>query len=333
MAESRTTHFLMTIDTEEEWDWNGPFESQTYSLENIQVLNRFQQLCASRNVATTYFVSWAVLHDEASRSIIQDLAEQPNVEMGMHIHPWNTPPVDDSITTPRGSYLHNLPERMITAKLETVFETFLDAGITPTSFRGGRYSTGDVIQDYLQSHGFVADASVVPYTTWKEDGAPDYRDRGPYPVRARTSAQQKEALWELPLTLGFTRGPQRLWAGFFNAIEHSGLSRLRLIGLAQRLGLVRRVWLNFEDTKATEMLALVQVLRKLSLPFICFTVHSSSLLLGKNPYSQTQKDLDRIWSGLDTVFGKIATWQEFEPATASQLARRLEADPRARNWN
>ena len=232
----------MTIDTEEEWDWGGGWPVGSPSVSNVEGLPRFQALCARYGIATTYFANFAVLNDVRTAKTLRELARQPAVEVGLHIHPWNTPPLQATTTvTSRQTFLHNLPPEVQEAKLTTVLEAFQANDLTPRSFRGGRYSVDDHMQGFLRDGGFVVDASVVPFTTWPEDGAPDYRTRGLEPQRRAPRRGGESALWEIPLTLAFTRRPHMMWRRCYEVVEGSALSKLRLIGIAERLGLVRRV--------------------------------------------------------------------------------------------
>ena len=164
---------------------------------------------------TVYFVNHAVLNDPAATAVIQQLAARPNVEIGLHIHPWNTPPLANTPSVPtRDSFLHNLPWDVAKAKLDATLDAFAAAGLTPTSFRGGRYSTSPEIQTHLRNRGVLADASVLPFTTWADEGAPDFRDRTTQPVRR---AMPAGAVWELPLTFGYTRRPFAKWHGVVSA--------------------------------------------------------------------------------------------------------------------
>jgi hypothetical protein len=325
------TLFTMTVDTEEEWDWDGDvWPTENLQLSNIRELSRFHGICERHGVAPTYFTNSAVLKDPETRDVILGISSRNHVEIGMHIHPWNTPPLDRSReVTGQDSYLRTLPEEQIEAKLTTVYEAFESAALLPTSFRGGRYSSGGPIHEFLRAHGFVADASVVPYTSWPDPGSPDYRHRNMWPARLAPRHSDEVALWEIPLTLGFTRKPFEAWARRFRSIESSWFAHLRLIGLLQRSGFIRRVWLNFEDTPASDMLALLRVLRPMELPAVCFTVHSSSLSLGKNPYSRDEGSLHRIWSTVDEVFKVLAGWDDFQPATVSEVALQLESEHHA----
>ena len=203
------TRYCVTVDTEEEWDWASGYPTRPPQLSNIARLPAFQAICEKHSAAVVYFVNHAVLSDPAATKVIQELAARPNVEIGLHIHPWNTPPLADAPSVPvRDSFLHNLPWEVASAKLDATLGAFAAAGLTPTSFRGGRYSTSPEIQTHLRNRGVIADASVLPFTTWADEGAPDFRDRDPMPVRRVTPAGP---LWELPLTFGYTRRPFAKW--------------------------------------------------------------------------------------------------------------------------
>jgi peptidoglycan/xylan/chitin deacetylase (PgdA/CDA1 family) len=318
------TLFAVTIDTEEQWDWNAGWPAGSYSLENIKVLPRFEQLCARHGARTTWFTSGSVMDHGPSRAIVLEIAARPGVELGMHIHPWLAPPRDpDMERQARGSYLHNYPADQIHAKLASVHALFEKEGQRPTSFRGGRYSSGGAIHEFLLSKGFVADSSVVPFTAWPNDGAPDYSGRDLRPQRI-AHPPHTHGLWEIPLTLGFTRGNFRRWAAWFRRLGGPIMRHLRIIGILGRLGVVKRVWLNFEDSSAGDMLALLHVLRPLQLPFVIFTVHSSSLAVGGNPYSATEDRVARIWRAAAQVLRTLESWDDFEPATVSEIAEALE---------
>ena len=326
------TYYAMTLDTEEQWQWHVTYPTSDYTLDNIFELPRFQELCAGHGVKTTYFTNWAVMDNSDTRAVMLALGQRADVEIGMHIHPWNTPPIEShGQVGAHESFLANLPAEQIRAKLSSVYDLFTDADLRPRSFRGGRYSSGGLIHQFLQDKGFAADSSIVPYTTWQDPGAADFRGRGIEPSRIAPVAADKPALWQIPLTVGFTRGNFDFWAKWYNRIKYSPLSRLRLIGLAERLGLVKRIWLNFDFTPAGEMLDLLHVVRRMHLPYVCLTIHTSSLMAGGNPYSRTEEDVKRLGANVDEVFGAIGRWPEFEPVTISELAGKLEANHHARD--
>lgn len=322
----------VTVDTEEEWDWAAGYPTGPTRVSNIQHLPGFQDRCERHGAAVTYFVNHAVLAAPDARRVVLDLAKRPKVEIGLHIHPWNTPPLQPVDAVPvRDSFLHNLPPDLALAKLRTVLDAFREHGLKPTSYRGGRYSTTPEIQNFLRDNGFVADCSVLPYTTWADEKAPDYRHRDPFPVRLPPRRPGDSALWELPLTLGFTRRPFGFWRRFLAAAKETPLRHLRLVGLLDRLGIVRTSWLNFENPLGERMLDFLRVVRAARLPAVCFTLHSSSLLPGGSPYSRSAADVDRLFAKADAALAAVAADPEFRPATSSDVARTLETRHHARD--
>jgi hypothetical protein len=320
-----TIRYTMTVDTEEEWDWHAGWPVNHFSTSNVSLLPRFQELCERFGVSTTYFADYAVLSSPEACDLLLKVADRPKVEIGLHIHPWNTPPiVNQGIVHARETFLHNLPADLVQEKLETVYSYFARAGLKPTSFRGGRYSSGGTVHDFLQDHGFVADASVCPYSSWSDDGAPDYRERTLNPVRIAPRRSGQSPLWEIPLTLAFTRRPFAFWHKWYDLVEHSWLSKLRLIGIGERLGIVRRVWLNFESPLGEAMESLLSMMQSLPLDAICFTVHSSSLMAGGNPNTPTAAAADCLFRKMEAVFNWLSKHPTFQPATVTEVARHLE---------
>ncbi|GIW94953.1 MAG: deacetylase [Pirellulaceae bacterium] len=317
--------YVITVDTEEEWDWGGPFPVRGgYGVSNIEQLPRFQALCDRYGASVTYFVDYAVLAARSSRRVILDLARHPNVEIGMHIHPWNTPPIQSDTVPVRDSFLHNLPYEVAREKLERTYQRFREYGLIPTSFRGGRYSCGAVGQRFLVERGFLVDASVCPFSWWPDEGAPDYRKRDIRPRRCQNPFVPEWPLWEMPLTLAFTRGPWPIWRAFYQSVERSFLRHVRLIGIIERLGLVRRVWLNFECESAANMKRLIRLLIRMPVDYICFTVHSSSLAVGPNPYARTPEAVEGIYQTIETMLRFVQETPGLRPATISQVAQQLE---------
>jgi hypothetical protein len=321
--------FVVTVDTEEEWDWSSGYPTGPTRTANIRELPRFQDACERSGAAVTYFVNHAVFAHPDSRAAVLDLAKRPRVEIGMHIHPWNTPPLQPAERVPeRDSFLHNLPPELALAKLDAVYATFAECGLRPVSFRGGRYSTSPLIQGWLRERGFVADASVLPYSSWADDGAPDYRGRGPRPVRLPGDPP----LWELPLSYGYTRRPFGLWRRVLAAGE-GPLRPLRLVGILSRLGVVEKSWLNFENPLGGRMDLLIRALRRMNAPYLCFTLHSSSLLPGGSPYAPDAAAVDRLFRTLTDTLPRLAADKGLVPATVAEIAHRLEAERHARDRN
>jgi hypothetical protein len=314
--------YCVTVDTEEEWDWDSGYPTGPAAVSNISRLPAFQDVCERVGTAVTYFTNHAVLANPESRRVMQELAKRPKVEIGLHIHPWNTPPLAPvAKVPPRDSFLHNLPWDEQRAKLDAVLAAFRDSGLSPTSFRGGRYSTSPQIQNHLREHGVWVDCSVLPFNTWADDGAPDYRRRDLAPVRVSHPAGP---VWELPLTFGYTRKPYPFWATVLRAADSSVGRAVRAAGVLDRLGVASRAWLNFENPLGERMLRFLTALRADRPPFVSFTLHSSSLLPGGSPYSRTDADVTKLLANLEDVLRTVAGWPELAPATMTEIAHTLE---------
>jgi hypothetical protein len=317
--------YTVTVDTEEEWDWDGEYPTENPAVTNIAYLPELQEVCTRNGASVTYFTNYAVLANPTSRRVILDLAKQPGVEIGLHIHPWNTPPLTGSSrVTPRQTFIHNLPPNEIRTKLESVWSQFAECGLRPTSYRGGRYSTNMVVQDFLRDKGMIADASVLPFSTWPEDGAPDHRHRRLDPRRLPPRRPGDRAMWEIPLTMGFSRRPFGLWHRLFEAVAGSPLRHLRLIGLAERFGIVRKAWLNIETSFGQRPVPFLKLLRRVRPPSIDICLHSSSLIAGGNAFTRTPADRARVLANLDEALACVAGWDEFRPATVTEVATYLE---------
>ena len=320
------TRIAVTIDTEEEWDWASGYSTGATRVTNISRLRAFQDILDRHGVKATYFTNHAVLSNRETCDTILKLAERPNVEIGLHIHPWNTPPLQPvEKVSPRESFLHNLPRALAERKLDESFAAFEKAGLKPNCYRGGRYSTSKPIQDYLRDRGIVADCSVLPFNTWTDDSAPDYRHRDLVPVRLPPRHVADDAMWELPLTFGFIGRPFGFWKSIFQFIDSPILKSLPLGGIVGRVFGARKCWLNFENPLGENMTDLLPVIRRLELPFACFTLHSSSLLPGGSPYCKTQVDVDRLLKTVDDTLAVVAKRTDFVASTITETVHHLEA--------
>ncbi|MEZ6135227.1 MAG: hypothetical protein R3C53_09985 [Pirellulaceae bacterium] len=212
-----------------------------------------------------------------------------------------------------------MPANQALEKLNRTYELHLQRGFRPISYRGGRYSSGEVTHGFLLDHRFVVDSSVCPFATWPDEGAPNYYQHSLRPTVIASNAADGHQLCRIPLTRLFTRRPFQFWNSVHHIIETSPLSKLRLIGIMERINLVRRIWLNFETESTEAMLWVVRHAHRLNLPYLCFTVHSSSLSVGPSPYARTAEQVDRILNGVERVLAELAADPRFQPATLAEI--------------
>ncbi|MEL6530395.1 MAG: WalW protein, partial [Pseudomonadota bacterium] len=85
---------LLTVDTEEEFDWDGPFKREGFGLEHVREISRFQAFCEELGASPVYLVDWPIATDPQAIEIIGDAIARGKAEVGVQLHPWVNPPFD-----------------------------------------------------------------------------------------------------------------------------------------------------------------------------------------------------------------------------------------------
>src|SRR5436309_6897419 len=136
----RVTILIISIDTEED-NWSPSRDA--VSVGNIRELPRLARFFERLGVRPTYLVNYQVAIDPCASGVLRDVTGQgSNAEIGAHLHPWNTPPLDEAFV-PCNSMLRNLSADLQRAKLGRLTATLADAFDTrPRVFRAGRFGVG-----------------------------------------------------------------------------------------------------------------------------------------------------------------------------------------------
>jgi len=323
---TKPTLLIVSIDTEED-DWRPRRDGVT--VENIRELPRLDALFQGLGVRATYFTAYQVaIHDWAA-AILREL-HGAGAELGAHLHPWNTPPLDEPFV-PRNTMLKNLPAALQLAKLERLTATLHDAfGGRPVAFRAGRYGLGPDTVTALIRCGYRVDSSVTPFVSWEEYddgptfvGAPlhHYRLAGDADVRI---PQPEGPLVELPMSIGFSRPPSRAWLGVYRALAVPALRLLHLRGIASRAGIVKRISLSPETDSAPDMLTLSRRLVDAGVRHLHLFLHSPSLSPGLSPFATDRTGVERMYRSIATYVEGLARVTALRFVTVSEAATLLE---------
>lgn len=290
--------FLVTVDTEEEFDWSSPFARADHSLDSIPRLAKFQQFCEGFGVVPVYLIDYPVVTDPRAAEVLGEAVAQGRAEVGVQLHPWVNPPHEEEVSV-HNSFAGNLP-----AELErTKFRTLRDAiertfGTAPQLYRAGRYGVGPNTAQHLSEAGIAIDTSVRALFDYSSQGGPNFRR---HPL-APWWIDRRNGLMELPLTTvfwGLLRQQGRAL--------HPALWRVpRLRGLLARLGLLERIPLTPEGVAANEAIKAIDIAIDEGLPVLVFSFHSPSLRPGCTPYVRDEDDLDRFYDWWRTVFEYLA---------------------------
>jgi GT2 family glycosyltransferase len=302
---------IVTIDTEAEFDWNGPFLRTHTGVRNIRQVGLAQRIFDRFGVRPVYLVDYAVAINREASQQLRDLADAGKCEIGAHLQPWENPPFVERLDD-RTSFNSNLPgwlQKEKLARLTEAIETNLN--VKPISYRSGRYGVGEETAWILRSLGYRIDLSVLPGVDLRDRHGPDFRQASNRPYWFGPG----RALLEIPITAGFlglsaSLDPaQRMVPSLYNLTGRPRGARLHLPGILSRAHLLERVTLSPEGISAQELKKLTRVLRARGHRVFAMTFHSSSLLAGSTPYVRTEKDLDHFLGTIDAYlsffFGEL----------------------------
>jgi hypothetical protein len=323
------TLLIVSIDTEED-DWHPRRDGVT--VENIRELPRLDALFQGLGVRATYFTTYQVaIHDWAA-AILREL-HGGGAELGAHLHPWNTPPLDEPFAG-RNTMLKNLPAALQLAKLERLTGTLREAlGGRPVAFRAGRYGLGPDTVTALIRCGYRVDSSVTPFVSWEEyDDGPTFVGAPLNPYRLAGDAdvripQPEGPLVELPMSVGYSRSPSGVWAGLYRLLSAPALRPLHLRGIASRAGIVKRISLSPETDSVADMLTLSRRLMEAGLRYLHVFLHSPSLSPGLSPFALDRAGVEHMYRSIATYVEGLARMTALRCVTVSEAAILLQAVP------
>ena len=304
--------FLVTIDTEEEFDWATPGASDDYDVSAIAALPAMQQRFAAHGVSPIYMVDYVVAASETAAAIIRDiLLSDSATAIGAQLHSWVTPPLGDARARARvETFAGNLPREMEAAKLDrliAVIERSLHR--RPCIYRAGRYGVGPHTIAALAARGFRLDASMRARFDYSGEGGPDFSQ-----VTATPFLLSDGGIVELPLTAIYTGLLRR-----HGATLHPLLGRVpRGRGVFARSGLLSRVPLTPEGTSVREAVRAIDVAAQDGERLLQLSFHSPSLVPGHTPYVRTERDLARFHAWWEHVFAALAR-HGYAPASLQQV--------------
>jgi len=316
---------IITIDTEEDnWDL---YSATDNPVSNIDKIIPLQILFDKYGIRPTYLITYPVATNPASREILKRILGENKCEIGMHCHPWNTPPFKEEINAVN-SMLCNLPEQLIIDKLRTLSQVIeQNFGVTPRSFRAGRWGFSPVVAKALYQVGCHVDSSVSPFVNWREYHGPDYSTFQLYPYRFDPgdikTPNDQGVLMEVPATVGFLQNNFERCQLLTKKLEGKVGKNLYLKGLLHKLKLLNKVWLSPELSSASDMIRLARRIRGMNYPFLNMSFHSTTLRAGLSPFVKDKADEEKFIRKIDD-FLSFTTEAGFQSVTLSQCYRPLE---------
>lgn len=302
--------FVLTVDTEEEFNWNAPFQRSGHGLDHVGRLAKFQQFCEGQGVVPIYLVDYPIATSPLAAEILRDPVAAGRAEIGVQLHPWVNPPHHENVNN-HNSFAGNLPKEYERSKLLTLRDTIAENfGVHPRIYRAGRYGLGPNTGDILREAGIAIDTSVRARFDYSADSGQNYRN---HPLQPYWAGKDR-ALLELPLTTVFT-GPLRQMAHR----AYPAMWRLpRLRGALAHLRLMERVPLTPEGVTAAEATRAAGIAINDGLPLLVTSFHSPSLSPGNTPYVHNDDDLDRLYDWWRSLFAYL-TQHGVQPTTTVEI--------------
>lgn len=279
--------YLVTVDTEEEFDWAKPLSREGHGLDHVPRLAKFQEFAEGTGFVPVYLVDWPIATSSLAVDILKPAIAAGKAEVGVQLHPWVNPPFDEEVTE-ANSFAGSLPADLEAAKfrnLRAMIEDKFDC--VPLIYRAGRYGAGPNTAATLLEGGIAIDTSVRSKFDYSDGSGPDYRH---HPLEPYWLDDERNLL-ELPLTTVFWGMLRRQGDWIYPALRRAP----RLRGLLSYLGMLERVPLTPEGVTVEEAIRGVDIALDDGLPVLVFSFHSPSLKAGHTPYVRTDADLDALY--------------------------------------
>jgi hypothetical protein len=270
--------FILSVDTEEEWDWTGPFPSEDFSVDNVNEIPAFQTFCQELGIKPTYFVDYAVANNKQSAQVLKEL-NQNYCEIGAHLHPWANPPFYNEANE-ESSHIINLPIENVEQKLNLLLSKISDEfHVKVKSFRSGRWGINGEILQLLHHKGIDIDSSIYPLYKSKYFSCEKAPNQAYWPNFENTNLKGKQRdILEIPVTVSFNRSNNQLNQELHKLFEYKPFSWLRINGILWHTRLLRKLYLSPELCSGQEMKMLIDKQLKDDQTVFHMYLHSSSLL-------------------------------------------------------
>jgi hypothetical protein len=289
------------VDTEEDFDWRGPFSRKHVGVHSLQSLSRGHAIFRRFGLQPTYLLDYPVIDHASAADIFGPWQAAGECLIGAQLHPWVTPPHEEVVCA-INSYPCNLDPGLQRRKLVALTDRIRGVlGVAPQIYKAGRYGLDLGFEPVLTELGYRVDTSVLPYRdTSGFAGGPDFYD---YPERPFWTDPGR-GLFYLPVTqsvLGPLRRVARTRLGRW--IFSPAAAGLHLPGVLARTHLLERIMLSPEGASGSDMRRLTRAMYHAGHRVFALSLHSPSFVPGSTPYVRTQRDLEAFLGTIERFLG------------------------------
>ncbi len=289
--------FLVTVDTEEEFDWHGPFTRDQHGTTHVAAIDRFQKMCDVQGVQPIYLIDYPIADDTKAANLLGGYAAEGRAAIGMQLHPWVSPPFHEELSV-YNSFACNLPPELEWEKLSRLHAKIVDRlGVYPDIYRAGRYGAGIHTPQMLADLGIAIDSSVRTYFDYSAQNGPNYSDASLNPYWLLP-----DSVLEIPVTTVFNGGLRSFGAKIYGELMSSQASR----SVLSRTRLLERIALTPEGIPLGKAIEGIDCALAQNVGILNFSFHSPSLAPGNTNYVRTTEDLEQLYSWWQGVFEHLA---------------------------
>lgn len=300
----------ITVDVEEEGLFSGRYESHNVSTENVPSLERLDPVFREWHISPTLLLTHPVANAECHRNLLLKLKQQWNAEIGAHLHPWNTPPLQP-LPHPEPVPTELMPLELLEAKMQSLFQSIRQMGVTPISFRMGRFDFGPKIFSLLQRADILVDSSVAPMRRFQSSPGLLAAPSDPYfPDPKNPRHPGRSSVLEVPITI------LPLFPNLGPWLDRAPLPPSWTSWFAMHLGSLSAQPMN---AGLAHLKAATRLHRHRGGQVLTIYFHSSELMPGGCPQHQTPQDVDRFLARLRNFLAWLHREMPVESLTLSQL--------------
>ncbi len=305
--------YLLTVDTEEEFDWSGPFTRDQHGTTHIAAISRFQSMCEAHGAVPVYLIDYPIANDTAAVELLAGFAARGTAEIGVQLHPWVNPPFSEILSV-YNSYACNLSAELEREKLTILYQKIVERfGVKPDIYRAGRYGAGPNTPAILSDLGISLDTSVRSRFNYSNQNGPDYSH---FPVNPYWIVPDQ--LLELPVTTVYAGQLRNMGDPVFQRLFSSEPSR----SILSRTGLLERIALTPEGIPLDRAIAGINSALHENIGILNFSFHSPSLAVGHTCYTRNEQDLEAFYAWWEGVFAHLAL-HNVKAISASQIKQAL----------
>lgn len=283
-------YFIITVDTEGDNLWNWKL-GDNITTKNANYILRFQELCEKYNLIPVYLVNYEMVLCEEFVQIFKKKAIEKKCEIGMHLHAWNTPPEYELENIYGGQpFIIEYSEEIIYKKhvfLKSLIEEKF--GMTPVSYRAGRWATSKELFKTLDKLNFLVDCSITPGISHKNNKGRTIKGANNYTYYRDKIRRIGKNLIEVPMT----------------TIKLHRFKGKNLKNKFRNLILGQELWLRTANNTYEELKKLIEIKEKKGSKYLQFMIHSSELMAKGSPYFLTENSIEEHYNKLENLFKYI----------------------------